>query len=88
MKRRPNPRNSIAKDRALQINNNVAEEYVDHGDTSFATKAELCETILWLCNDHFAQLQRKDSALDDIFYLAIKARSYAEEWKDEKDATD
>jgi len=38
----------ISEERALQIINNVAEEFVDLGDTSFATKEELCETILWL----------------------------------------
>ena len=40
-------RGSISKDRALQISNNCSEEYIDLGQTNFATKAEMCETILW-----------------------------------------
>ena len=30
-----------------QVLNNVSEEYVDHGDTSFANKECLCEAILY-----------------------------------------
>jgi len=40
--------------RALQIINNVSEEYVDHGRTDFATPEELCQTILWLQKTHSA----------------------------------
>lgn len=32
-------------ERFSQILNNVSEEFTDHGDTSFASKKELCEVI-------------------------------------------
>lgn len=38
----------ITEDRALQILNNISEEYADHGLTNFATKMELCETVMIL----------------------------------------
>lgn len=66
----------ITSDRALQIVNNVAEEFNDDADTSFATKAELCATILWLREDQDKELRRKDEALDEIFMTAAKARLY------------
>ncbi len=79
MKRKPNLRgrpSSITKARAEQINNNCSEEYLDHGQTSFATKAELCETILWLGQHWGDELRRKDKALDAIGMLACRARLY------------
>lgn len=69
-------RGKIKGARALQISNNVSEEYIDQGDTSFATKAELCETLIWFRNRFDAELRRKDSALDDIATAAVKARIY------------
>lgn len=48
-------RNTLETDsfenRAMQIVNNVAEEFCDHGDTRFATPEELCRTIQWLRNN-------------------------------------
>ena len=67
----------ISDARALQISNNVAEEYNDHGQTNFATKDELCRTILWLNNHHAQHLQRKDLALDEMIITAFKARTYS-----------
>lgn len=72
----PNPRGKIKKDRALQISNNVSEEFLDHGQTNFATKAELCETILWLGTAYGDELRRKDAALRDIATKAIEAAHY------------
>lgn len=72
----PAKRGTMGKDRALQISNNVSEEYLDHAETDFATKGELCETIIWLRNQYDAELRRKDAALDDIFDLAAQARLY------------
>lgn len=69
-------RKPLSKERALQISNNVSEEYVDLGDTSFATKQELCETIIWLRDEYEKELRRKDSALDEIAILALKGRLY------------
>lgn len=63
--------------RALQILNNVSEEFADHGDTNFATKKELCEAIQWLQNDTTKHLQRKDSALSRIVTLAAEAAVYS-----------
>lgn len=37
----------ISQDRIDQISNNVSEEFADHGQTNFATKAELCQVIQW-----------------------------------------
>lgn len=51
----------------MQIINNVAEEFVDQGKTSFATKAELCRTILWL---------RRGTAHD----AALHARTALDAW--------
>ena len=62
----------MTDERALQISNNVSEEFVDLGDVSFATKKELCETILWLNGHHLQDLQRKDQALDDILVRAAQ----------------
>lgn len=62
--------------RALQIINNVSEEYVDHGRTDFATPEELCQTILWLQKTHSADFMRKDACLDKIVSLAVKGRLY------------
>ena len=70
--RRPFLLNTMTDERALQISNNVSEEFVDLGDVSFATKKELCETILWLNGHHLQDLQRKDQALDDILVRAAQ----------------
>jgi hypothetical protein len=67
---------AITKSRALQIVNNVAEEWNDHGSTNFATKKELCATIQWLTSDQRKELQRKDTALDKISVISLTARLY------------
>jgi hypothetical protein len=65
-------RGTISKDRALQIANNCSEEYIDHGETNFATKTELCETVLMMRDMGGAELIRKDMALDEIVMLVTK----------------
>lgn len=62
----------ISDDRALQIINNVAEEYVDLGQTDFATKAELCSAILWLRKHDLEEWQRMHSTLSDISLLCAR----------------
>ena len=74
--KRKQARFHMREPRAMQIVNNVAEEYSDNGLTDFATKAELCETINWLCVQHREQLQRKDEGLDRIVNLAAACRMY------------
>lgn len=59
----------IGEDRAMQIINNVAEEYADLGLTNFATKAELCETIRWLRNHDGEEWQRMQSTISEIATL-------------------
>lgn len=66
----------ISDDRALQIINNVAEEYCDLGHTNFATKKELCDTIDWVRRKDQADLQKKDMALGEIAIAALKAQRY------------
>lgn len=66
-------RRPITADRCWQISNNVSEEYVDLGQTSFATKVELCEAIIGIRNHYDAVLRRKDQALDDVTYMAAHA---------------
>jgi len=63
----------ISDDRAMQIVNNVAEEYVDLGRTNFAAKEELCRTILWLRQDAEKERQRLQGALDAIFTRCAQA---------------
>lgn len=58
---------AISADRAMQIVNNVAEEYIDLGRTDFATKAELCEAIFWLRREAGDESQRLRDALSEIF---------------------
>lgn len=70
------PRGDIEKDRWSQISNNVAEEYIDLGQTNFATKEELCETIFALNRHYMEELQRKDGALHEIAIAAFKAARY------------
>jgi hypothetical protein len=69
----------ITWERALQISNNCSEEFLDHGETNFATKAELCAAILWLNDNCAKNLQKKDNALDEIATIAFKARRYINE---------
>ncbi len=66
----------ITKDRSLQILNNVFEEYLDHGVTSFATKEEFCEAIMQLNGNHRKEMERKDAVLDAIMGAAIRGRMY------------
>ncbi len=69
----------LSEDRALQIINNVAEEYVDLGETNFATKAELCEAILWLRKSSDREFHRTRSTLDQIFMLCAKSLTRQDE---------
>lgn len=64
---------AIAEDRALQILNNVAEEFWDDGLTNFATKTELCATIMWLRAQHENEFQRMRKALGQVVTIAAKA---------------
>ncbi len=48
----------ITEERALQISNNVSEEFADLGKTNFATKKELCETIFWLNTTYGKELEK------------------------------
>lgn len=58
MKRLP----KITEDRILQISNNVSEEYVDLGETDFATKREFCEVVRYWQRKEL-EAQEKYSAL-------------------------
>ncbi len=69
-------RGQIPYDRWTQIVNNVFEEYADLGQTTFATKTELCETIMALSEHQRVELGRKDEALDRIARQAFEARLY------------
>ena len=66
----------ITRDRALQILNNVYEEYLDHGITYFANKEEFCEAIMQLSRNHSKEMERKDAVLDAIMAAAIRGRMY------------
>lgn len=72
----PVHRRAITKERALQILNDVSERFWEDGDTSFATKVELLQTICWLRDEELRERQRKDMALDEIARVALKARLY------------
>ena len=65
-------RGGIDQERAMQIINNVAEEYIDQGDTSFATKKEFCETILWLRAHDGKRMQQLSTALHDTIIICAK----------------
>lgn len=71
MKRKNNRGHKLSKDRALQVMNNVAEEYLDFGDMTFATKEELCETIIWLGRIHQEEYQRIRSSLSNVVTVAV-----------------
>ena len=62
----------MSEDRAMQIINNVAEEFVDHGQTNFATKKELCETILWLRNHDGEERKRMHNTISEISMLCFR----------------
>jgi hypothetical protein len=62
----------ISYDRVMQVINNCAEEFVDLGQTNFATKAELCQAILFCREEAAMQLRRKDEALDDALTAAAR----------------
>ena len=63
----------MTDERAMQIINNVAEEWVDLGETDFATKNELCDAILWLRKKDQEQIQDYIAALSSIILEAGKA---------------
>lgn len=56
---------NIEVERFAQITHDVSALYLDNGDVSFATKEELCETILALHEEYSVQLEQKDKYLRD-----------------------
>lgn len=70
----------LSDNRAMEIVNNVAEEFVDQGKTSFASKADLCRTILWLRNngDNLALIDIRQSVAMLSMAKDIEATAFKE----------
>ena len=59
--------------RALQISNNVSEEFADFGKTNFATKKELCEVIQYFQLQSSAWCELHQALLNKVTLFALEA---------------